>query len=52
MKAEKTTKCNDPRKCFAKEFGGCLILDAPYPKGKPCPFCKPQRNITKGKKYS
>lgn len=51
-KSIKVSKCNDTRKCFAKVFGGCMVLDTTYPEGKQCPFCKPTRNITKGKKYS
>ena len=48
--------CNDRRKCFAKTSRGgyfytCSLLMENYDDGK-CPFCKPERNVTKGKRYA
>jgi hypothetical protein len=49
------TECKDKRKCFAKvprNFRtGCSILIKGYRDGK-CPFCKPDRDVTDGKRYS
>ena len=51
--------CNDTRLCFArvnrkipgnKIFRTCGILESSYADGK-CPFCKPMREVTKGKMY-
>ena len=49
-------QCNDRRKCFAKNSRGggvymCSLLHETYDDGK-CPFCKPERNVTKGKRYA
>lgn len=47
----KYCKCNDTRECFARGRGGfCEILRSVYPPGK-CPWCKPDENITNGKRY-
>lgn len=43
-------KCNEKRNCFAKKDGMCTVLNSTYPAGK-CKFCKPEREITKGKRY-
>ena len=43
-------KCNENRDCFAKKDGMCTILNSTYPSGK-CKFRKPEREITKGKRY-
>lgn len=49
--------CRDSRPCFARTksiFSGksevCVLLSSVYPDGK-CPFCKPDREITKGIYY-
>lgn len=43
--------CYDTRKCFARGLTGkCGCLSVTYP-GKSCPFCKPKRDVTDGKKY-
>ena len=57
---EKYPRCAERGKCFAKtEEGTCEILHAPNPhdyskppfkRGK-CPFRKPDREITNGKRY-
>ena len=45
-------RCIDKRKCFAKSrTGGCGILSRTYKKNGECPFCKPKREITRGKMY-
>ena len=44
--------CNDPRRCFAKgPSGGCSLLIETYPEGIKCPFAKPDRSVTNGKRY-
>lgn len=44
--------CYDPRPCFARHLGACTILTSTYDEAdRPCPFCKPERAITKGKRY-
>ena len=58
-KRDITTKvCNDNRTCFARyrAYGGtgpliCTVLTDAYPVVGQCPFCKPEREITKGKHY-
>ena len=52
----KNAKCHDTRNCFAKEYRKevcfCNILVAPgYEKDSECPFCKPNKEITNGKRY-
>lgn len=43
--------CQDRRKCFARtERGQCKALSSAYPDGE-CPFCKPDGNVTNGKRY-
>ena len=43
--------CYDHRPCFARGLTGkCGCLSVTYP-GKPCPFCKPKRDVTNGIKY-
>lgn len=46
--------CKDKRICFAQEDvffkTKCSILRESYDDGK-CPFCKPDKEVTKGKKY-
>lgn len=45
-------KCNDSRKCFGKTQTGseCKVLTRTYRDGK-CPFCKPERDVTNGRRY-
>lgn len=45
--------CADHRPCFARHTNGlCEILEKSYlNESKPCPFCKPKREYTKGKYY-
>lgn len=43
-------RCYDNRRCFAKNGMYCTILNKGY-KDKPCPFCKPKRDVTDGKFY-
>lgn len=43
-------RCYDERKCFAKNDKYCSILTRGYI-DKPCPFCKPKRDVTNGKVY-
>ena len=38
--ARQIVKCHDERKCFARNFGQCVILTSSYAPGE-CPFCKP-----------
>ena len=51
-----TRVCNDARKCFAKrntlekDKSICSILSSSYD-DEVCPFCKPDREVTKGKRY-
>ena len=47
---EKFAKCNDKRKCFARFEGRCMVLNEVYKPGT-CPFCKADREITKGEYY-
>lgn len=51
-------KCPDSRECFAKKEGKCIVLQRDlnhrkpfYSKDGECPFCKPDRDISFGKKY-
>ena len=46
-----TITCKEANKCFAKRNGICTLLDTPFPEGKSCTFCKPRRDVTKGKTY-
>lgn len=46
-----TIKCKETEKCFARRNGICTLLDTPFPEGRSCTFCKPRREITKGKTY-
>ncbi len=59
MAASNQLKCNDSRPCFARRVGSdkCSVLQknekcmkVEYKNGK-CPFCKPVREYTKGRKY-
>ena len=43
-----TPICKDTRPCFGRLGGRCGILTKAIPN---CPFCKPYREITKGKMY-
>jgi hypothetical protein len=48
-------QCNDNRPCFGKgrNLAGdvvCRVLCETYADGE-CPFCKPESDVTKGKKY-
>lgn len=47
--------CNTEGPCFAKkEISGsmrCVCLHTTYPAGKKCPFQKPERDVTNGKRY-
>ena len=47
-------KCVESRPCFAKnresKYVKCRILTSTYPDGK-CPFCKPEMEVTNGKRY-
>lgn len=45
-----STPCFDERPCFAREGKVCRILHTSYRTGK-CPFCKPEREVTKGVTY-
>ena len=49
MTKTKGFKCDDKRPCFARRDKCCTILSG-RPKGL-CRFCKPERDVTKGKKY-
>ena len=40
--------CRDKRPCFARHDGRCEILTEALPF---CPFCKPDRFVTNGKRY-
>lgn len=45
-------RCRDPRACFARKDGCCTVLRETYEHEKrACPFCKPERDVTKGKRY-
>ena len=44
--------CIDKRKCFAKRNGKCVCLIYSYEESGECPFCKPAREVTKGKYYA
>lgn len=52
-----TLRCSDPRPCFAREVnpegtGICMILRDTYlNENKNCPFCKPEKEVTDGKRY-
>lgn len=46
-----TITCKETEKCFAKRNGICTLLDTPFPEGRACTFCKPKREVTKGKAY-
>ena len=46
-----TIKCKETEKCFAKRNGYCILLDTPFAEDKACTFCKPVREVTKGKHY-
>lgn len=44
--------CNDTKVCFARrEDGKCEILVTGYECDGDCKFCKPDREVTNGKKY-
>lgn len=56
--AERYENCPDSRECFAKKEGKCIVLQRDfnrrkqfYTKDGECPFCKPNRDISFGKKY-
>jgi len=56
--AERYENCPDSRGCFAKKNGRCIVLQRDfnrrkqfYTKDGECPFCKPDRDISFGKKY-
>lgn len=56
--AERYEICPDSRECFAKKEGKCIVLQRDfnrrkqfYTKDGECPFCKPDRDISFGKKY-
>lgn len=58
LNAEKYEICPDSRECFAKKEGKCIVLQRDfnrrkqfYTKDGECPFCKPDRDISFGKKY-
>ena len=45
-------RCNDKRKCFARNLmGKCEILRVVYSHGHACPFCKSEIDVTNGKRY-
>jgi len=52
-----TLRCRDTRPCFAREVnpegtGICLILmDTYLNENRDCPFCKPEKEVTDGKRY-
>ena len=53
---ERFEDCKDERKCFGRKDGKCIVLQAYKgklydPKTNPCPFCKPERRVTKDKYY-
>jgi len=43
--------CHDTRECFGRENGRCCILSESYEKDGACKFCKPDGEVTNGKKY-
>ena len=52
-------KCNDSRRCFAKQIEyvnekkvtKCSVLCSSYKLDGECAFCKPDAEVTKGKYY-
>lgn len=55
MSIRKNPICNDEAPCFARKLdrngaSRCTILAKDYPFGG-CPFCKPKKEITNGKRY-
>ena len=58
MYGKKFEKCPDSRECFGKLGDECVILQRDtthrkpfYTDDKECPFCKPERDVTSGKRY-
>lgn len=43
--------CKDTRPCFAKKGNRCGVLTKGYEKDGACPFAKPDREVTDGKRY-
>lgn len=59
MYGKRYEKCPDTRDCFAKLGGECVVLQKDsnhrkifYTEDGECPFCKPERDVTDGKRYS
>lgn len=47
---EASPRCKENGACFARSFGKCIILtDTKF--GRECPFKKPRKEITNGKRY-
>lgn len=44
-------RCNDKRKCFGRRGDYCGILVHTGYKNGACPFAKPEREVTDGKRY-
>ena len=52
--SEAFADCVDSRPCFGKSTyhpGKCTVLVQGYDHDGECPFCKPKREWTKGKRY-
>lgn len=45
-------KCRDTRECFARnKFNDCTILKQTSSRNGACTFCKPDKEVTKGRRY-
>lgn len=45
-------KCRDTRECFARnKFRDCTILKATSSRDGACEFCKPDKEVTNGRRY-
>lgn len=45
-------KCRDSRECFARNrLDDCTILKSTYSREGACTFCKPDKEITNGRRY-
>lgn len=58
MYSKRYEKCPDTRECFARLGDECVVLQRDsnhskifYTEDRECPFCKPERDVTDGKRY-